>query len=78
MSRHPSRAWQVHATAAAVFEALGQTGSADVHRKSSRDTVLRLAASLESYPASRQTFLTSPVVARVLDPDPSRAPTSSR
>jgi DNA-binding winged helix-turn-helix (wHTH) protein/tetratricopeptide (TPR) repeat protein len=74
----PVAGWQVHATAAAVFEALGSPGSADAHRKSSRDTVLRLAASLESYPASRQIFLTSPVVARVLDPDPSRAPTSSR
>lgn len=74
----PVAAWQVHATAAAVFEALGPPGSADLHRNSSRDTVLRLAASLEPYPASRQIFLTSPAVARVLDPDSSRAPTSSR
>ena len=43
----PVAAWQVHATAAEVFEALGQTGSAQSHRKSSRDTVLRLAASLD-------------------------------
>jgi tetratricopeptide (TPR) repeat protein len=74
----PVAAWQVHATAATVFEALGPPGSADLHRNSSRDTVLRLAASLEPYPASRQIFLTSPAVARVLDPDSSRAPTSSR
>ena len=46
----PVAAWQVHATAAEVFEALGQTGSAQSHRKSSRDTVLRLAASLEHLP----------------------------
>jgi hypothetical protein len=74
----PVAAWQVHATAATVFEALGPPGSADLHRNSSRDTLLRLAASLEPYPASRQIFLTSPAVARVLDPDSSRAPTSSR
>jgi hypothetical protein len=65
----PVAAWQIHATAAEACEALGQTGSAEAHRNSSRDTVMRLAAaSLESYPASRQTFITSPAVARVLDP----------
>jgi hypothetical protein len=74
----PVAAWQVHATAADVFEALGETDSAQSHRKSSRDTVLRLAASLEPYAASRQIFLTSPAVARVVDPDSSRAPTSNR
>jgi tetratricopeptide (TPR) repeat protein len=63
----PVAAWQVHATAAEVFEEFGETGSAHSHRKSSRDTVLLLAASLEPYPASRQTFLGSPAVARVLD-----------
>ena len=52
-----------------MFEALGETGSAESHRKSSRDTVMRLAASLDTYEASRRTFLTSPAVARVLDPD---------
>jgi DNA-binding winged helix-turn-helix (wHTH) protein len=62
----PVAAWQVHATAADVFETLGETGSAHSHRKSSRDTVLRLAASLDTYEASRRTFLTSPAVARVL------------
>jgi hypothetical protein len=34
---------------------------------SSREIVLRLAASLDAYEASRRTFLTSPAVARVLD-----------
>jgi len=63
----PVAAWRVHATAADVFQALGQTGRAQSHRKSSRDIVLALAASLDTYEASRQTFLTSPAVARVLD-----------
>jgi DNA-binding winged helix-turn-helix (wHTH) protein len=63
----PVAAWQVHATAAEVFEALGETGTAHSHRKSSRDTVLRLAASFDTYEASRRVFLASPAVARVLD-----------
>jgi tetratricopeptide (TPR) repeat protein len=62
----PVAAWQVHATAAEVSDALGDTGAAHSHRKSSRDTVLRLAASLDTYEASRRTFLTSPAVVRVL------------
>ncbi|HYN50577.1 MAG TPA: hypothetical protein VES62_06600, partial [Thermoleophilaceae bacterium] len=64
----PVAAWQVHATAAEVCQALGESGSARSHRASSRDIVLTLAASLESYEASRRTFLTSPAVVRVLDP----------
>ncbi|MGZ8392849.1 MAG: ATP-binding protein, partial [Gemmatimonadales bacterium] len=63
----PVAGWQIHATAADVFEALGETGSAHSHRMSSRDTVLRLAASFDTYEAARHTFLTSPAVARVLD-----------
>jgi len=63
----PVAGWQVHATAADVFEALGETGSAHSHLLSSRDTVLRLAASFDTYHASRETFLASPAVARVLD-----------
>jgi hypothetical protein len=63
----PVAAWQVHATAADVFQALGQTGRAQSHRKSSRGIVLALAASLDTHEASRQTFLASPAVARVLD-----------
>jgi DNA-binding winged helix-turn-helix (wHTH) protein len=70
----PVAGWQVHATAADVFEALGETGSAHSHRKSSRDIVLRLAASLETYEASRRTFLTSPRVARVLESAAPRDP----
>ena len=62
----PVAAWQIHATAADVFEVLGETGSAHSHRMSSRDTVLRLAASFDTYEGSRRTFFTSPAVARVL------------
>ena len=64
----PVAAWQVHATAAEVFQALGETDSAQSRRELSRDTIMRLAASLDTYEASRRTFLTSPAVVRVLDP----------
>jgi hypothetical protein len=64
----PVAAWQVHATAAEVFQALRESDRARSHRESSRDTILRLAASLDTYEASRRTFLTSPAIVRVLDP----------
>lgn len=63
----PVAGWQVHATAADVFETLGETGSAQSHGMSSRNTVLQLAASFDTYEASRTIFLTSPAVARVLE-----------
>jgi DNA-binding winged helix-turn-helix (wHTH) protein len=63
----PVAAWQVHATAAEVFEALGETDRAHAHWESSREIVLRLAASLDTYEAPRRAFLASPAVARVLD-----------
>jgi DNA-binding winged helix-turn-helix (wHTH) protein len=64
----PVAAWQVHATAAEILEALGDSPSAGSHRKSGRDTVLRLAASLAPYEVSRRTFLSSPAVSRLLHP----------
>jgi hypothetical protein len=63
----PVAAWQVHATAAEVFEALGQTISAQSHRTSSRDTSLRLATSFDSQEPSRQVFLASRAIAQLLD-----------
>jgi DNA-binding winged helix-turn-helix (wHTH) protein len=63
----PVAGWQVHATAGAVFELLDQSTTAESHRNSSRDTILRLAASLDTYEAMRRTFLTSAAIVRVLD-----------
>jgi hypothetical protein len=70
----PVAAWQVHATAAGVFAALGQADRAQSHHASSRDTARRLAASLDAYEASRQAFLAAPAVARVLDSAAGRIP----
>jgi tetratricopeptide (TPR) repeat protein len=63
----PVAAWQVHATAAEICQALGESDRAQSHRDSSRNIVLKLAASLERHEASRRTFLNSPAVASVLD-----------
>jgi hypothetical protein len=62
----PVAAWQAHATAGAVARARGDSKAATHHRETSRDIVLRLAASLGSDDALRRTFLTAPAVAAVL------------
>jgi DNA-binding winged helix-turn-helix (wHTH) protein len=63
----PVAGWQVHATAGEVFELLDQSATAESHRNASRDTIFRLAASLDTYEAMRRTFLTSPAVVRALN-----------
>ena len=62
----PVAAWQVHATAADVTRARGDAAAATHHRETSRDIVLRLAASLGPDEALRRTFITAPAVAAVL------------
>jgi hypothetical protein len=69
----PIAAWQVHATAAEVFDALGETSRAQSHRTTSRDAILRLAASFDSQEPSRQIFLASPAIAQRLDSPAARA-----
>ena len=63
----PVAGWQVHATAGEVLELLDQSATAESHRNASRDTIFRLAASLDTYQTMRQTFLTSGAVVRALD-----------
>jgi hypothetical protein len=62
----PVAAWQAHATAAEVASACGDASAADQHRQTSRDIVLRLATSLGSDEALRQTFLSAPAVTAVV------------
>lgn len=63
----PVAAWQVHATAADVARARADAAAVIHHRKSSRDIILRLGASLDADPVMRQAFLGAPAIARVLD-----------
>jgi hypothetical protein len=62
----PVAGWQAHATAADVARARGDAAAATHHRQTSRDIVLRLAASLRADEALRSTFLAAPAVAAVL------------
>ena len=59
----PVAAWQVHATASDVARARTDTSAVTDHRKSSRDIIVRLAASLDGDPALRQTFLSASAAA---------------
>jgi hypothetical protein len=65
----PLAAWQVHATAAHIEEESGNLESARSHRDISRFTILRLANSLPEHEPMRETFLSAPAVARVLNRD---------
>ena len=60
----PLAAWRVHATAASVFRE--DSGRRRQHLESARAVVQRIAASLESRPALRQTFLSAPTVADLI------------
>jgi len=62
----PVGAWHAHATAAEVARASGDASAANHHQQTSRDIVLRLAASLGHDEALRQTFLSAPAVAAVV------------
>jgi hypothetical protein len=64
----PVAAWQVHATAADVARARGDSTAASRHRSTSRSIIDALADSFGAdNRAQRQTFLDSPAVARVFD-----------
>ncbi len=62
----PLAAWCVHATAAALYERTGHSGVADHHRDLSRATILQLAQSLPAEEPLRNTFLSAPIVCKVL------------
>jgi DNA-binding winged helix-turn-helix (wHTH) protein len=63
----PIAAWQVHATAADIARARGDSRAAQ-HSAASRNTILKLAESLGPDEHSlRRTFLSAPAVARMLD-----------
>jgi DNA-binding winged helix-turn-helix (wHTH) protein/tetratricopeptide (TPR) repeat protein len=63
----PLAAWRVHATAARIDEESGNLAAARAHREVSRATILRLANSLSEQQALRESFLSAPAVARILN-----------
>jgi tetratricopeptide (TPR) repeat protein len=63
----PLAAWRVHATAVHIEEEAGNLEAARSHRDISRVTILRLAGSLPEREPLRESFLTAPAVARILN-----------
>ncbi|MBV8145519.1 MAG: hypothetical protein JO184_10975 [Gammaproteobacteria bacterium] len=62
----PQAAWRVHATAAALFDRIGNVESAERHRELSRATILKIADSLAPEEPLRKAFLSAVPVAEVL------------
>jgi len=62
----PLAAWRVHATSAELDGLRGQTGLAERHRALSRATILMLANSLPADSRLRATFLSTPLISRIL------------
>jgi hypothetical protein len=60
-------AWRVHAAAARIDEAAGNHAAARAHREISRVTILRLANSLSEQEPLRESFLSAPAVAHILN-----------
>jgi DNA-binding winged helix-turn-helix (wHTH) protein len=62
----PLAAWRVHATAAKLFEDIGNTELCHHHLELSRATLLKLADSLTAEESLRQTFLSAGPVSEIL------------
>jgi len=63
----PLAAWRVHATAAELYQRMGSRQAAERHLVLSRETVTKLANALPADESLRRTFLSAPVVRRILD-----------
>ena len=62
----PLASWRVHATAFEFYRNAGDRDSAERHRDLSRETIMKLASSLPAEEPLRQTFLSAPMVLKVL------------
>jgi tetratricopeptide (TPR) repeat protein len=62
----PLAAWRVHATAFELYQNSGDRDLAESHLALSRETVMRLANSLPTEEPLRQTYLSAPVVRKIL------------
>jgi hypothetical protein len=71
----PLAAWRVHSTAAELYRQMKSSELAKRHLALSRETIMKLANSLPAEEPLRQTFLSSPMVRKILG---SRETPSSR
>jgi len=62
----PLAAWRVHATAFELYQNSGDRDLAERHLALSRETVIKLANSLPTEEPLRQTYLSAPVVCKIL------------
>jgi DNA-binding winged helix-turn-helix (wHTH) protein len=62
----PLPAWRVHATAAELYQHIGEPVVAEGHRELSRATIMKLANSLSADEPLRKTFLSAPVIQEIL------------
>ena len=62
----PVASWRVHATAFELYRNAGDRDSAERHRALSREIVMKLANSLPAEEPLRQTFLSAPMVRKIL------------
>jgi DNA-binding winged helix-turn-helix (wHTH) protein/tetratricopeptide (TPR) repeat protein len=62
----PLAAWRVHATAAALYQRMKSRELAEHHQALSRETIMKLANSLPAEEPLRQTFLSAPLVRKIL------------
>src|SRR5271165_1250010 len=62
----PLAHWRVHATAYELYERMKQRDAAKKHRELSRATIMKLANSLPVEEPLRQTFLSAPMVRKIL------------
>ena len=62
----PLAAWRVHATACELYENSGDRDLAKRHFELSRETIMKLANSLPAEEPLRQTFLSAPMIRRIL------------
>ena len=62
----PLARWRVDAAAAELHQRLGNQDLANNHRELSRDTIMRLANSLPTEDPLRHTFLSAPMIRKIL------------
>ena len=62
----PLADWRVHATAFELYQTSGDRDSAERHLALSRETVMKLANSLPTEEPLRQTYLSAPIVRKIL------------
>jgi DNA-binding winged helix-turn-helix (wHTH) protein/tetratricopeptide (TPR) repeat protein len=62
----PLAAWRVHATAFELYQSSGDRDLAERHLALSRETIIKLANSLPTEEPLRQTYLSAPVVRKII------------